>query len=55
MFLKKLREQNFVVSNIIIDDHKNVCNCVKMLDMGADDYIGKPFELEELGARIRSL
>jgi two-component system OmpR family response regulator len=25
------------------------------LDVGADDYVGKPFDLDELGARVRSV
>ena len=32
-----------------------VADRVRGLDAGADDYLGKPFDLEELGARIRAL
>lgn len=28
---------------------------VKGLDAGADDYLGKPFDLDELGARLRAI
>jgi two-component system OmpR family response regulator len=32
-----------------------VADRVAGLDLGADDYVGKPFELAELGARIRAV
>jgi len=32
-----------------------VCDRVKVLDIGADDYISKPFETEKLCARIRTV
>ncbi|SEF79339.1 response regulator [Bosea lathyri] len=28
---------------------------IKGLDTGADDYLGKPFDLDELGARVRAI
>lgn len=33
----------------------DVADRVKGLDAGADDYLGKPFDLEELAARIRAI
>jgi DNA-binding response OmpR family regulator len=32
-----------------------VADRVRGLDAGADDYLGKPFDLDELGARIRAI
>ena len=32
-----------------------VADRIKGLDAGADDYLGKPFDLDELAARIRAI
>jgi two-component system response regulator QseB len=32
-----------------------VADRIKGLDAGADDYLGKPFDLDELGARLRAI
>jgi two-component system, OmpR family, response regulator QseB len=32
-----------------------VSDRIKGLDAGADDYVGKPFDLDELGARLRAI
>ena len=39
---------------IMITGLKNIPNCVKFLELGADDYLTKPFSLKELELRIRS-
>lgn len=41
------------VSVIMLSAKSNVTDKVMGLDIGADDYIGKPFYIEELLARIR--
>lgn len=40
---------------IMVTALSGVTDRVVGLDLGADDYIGKPFELIELGARIRAV
>jgi len=40
---------------LILTARDAVADKVKGLDLGADDYLAKPFELDELLARIRSL
>jgi len=40
---------------IMVSALAGVADRIAGLDLGADDYVGKPFELEELGARIRSV
>ncbi|MES1148777.1 MAG: winged helix-turn-helix domain-containing protein, partial [Bradyrhizobium guangdongense] len=32
-----------------------VADRIRGLDAGADDYLGKPFDLDELGARLRAI
>ena len=38
---------------MILTARDDICDRVKGLDGGADEYIGKPFALEELLARLR--
>jgi two-component system response regulator QseB len=40
---------------LIITARDAVCDRVQGLDAGADDYLVKPFDLDELAARIRAL
>lgn len=49
---KKIREFS-EIPIIVITAKDNIFNKVQLLDMGADDYITKPFNIEELFARIR--
>ncbi|MDR1886946.1 MAG: response regulator transcription factor [Prevotellaceae bacterium] len=54
-FLQKLKEMHKSDSVIIISAKDSVDDKVAGLDLGADDYLSKPFHLSELNARIRSL
>ncbi|MBQ4347772.1 MAG: response regulator, partial [Firmicutes bacterium] len=38
---------------IVVSARKEVNDKINALDMGADDYLTKPFSVEELSARIR--
>ena len=53
--LKKLRKTNEETSVLIITARDQVGDRVAGLDAGADDYMVKPFALEELLARVRAL
>src|SRR5258708_37900388 len=53
--LAKLRKRGNNVPVIIISARDALGDRVKGLDLGADDYLVKPFELEELEARVRAL
>lgn len=53
--LKSLRMREDELPVIILTAQDSVEDRVKGLDTGADDYITKPFDLGELGARIRAL
>jgi DNA-binding response OmpR family regulator len=53
--LKKLRRQGRESSVLILTAKDTVQDRVTGLDLGADDYLVKPFAFEELLARIRAL
>jgi two-component system response regulator TctD len=53
--LKRLRARGNRVPVLILTAHGSVEDRVRGLDLGADDYLAKPFELRELEARIRAL
>ncbi|HET7834076.1 MAG TPA: response regulator transcription factor [Gallionella sp.] len=53
--LRHLRERNRRVPVIILTARDQVGDRVKGLDLGADDYLVKPFSLPELEARVRAL
>ncbi|MEY8417551.1 response regulator transcription factor [Tissierella praeacuta] len=53
--LKKVHEYSKVVNIIMLTARSEVADRVKGLDLGANDYLIKPFHFEELEARIRSL
>ncbi|HEV7489883.1 MAG TPA: response regulator transcription factor [Rhodanobacteraceae bacterium] len=53
--LKGLKRDGVSVPVIIITARDATDDRVQGLDLGADDYLTKPFELEELAARMRSV
>jgi DNA-binding response OmpR family regulator len=53
--LKEWRQSGFNEPVLILSARDSVQDRIKGLDLGADDYLAKPFSLEELLARIRSL
>lgn len=53
--LKGLKREGVAVPVIIITARDATDDRVQGLDLGADDYLTKPFELEELAARMRSV
>lgn len=52
---RRLRQANKTIPIIMITARDSVLDRVSGLDSGADDYIVKPFAIEELLARLRSL
>ena len=52
--LRSLRVRKQRLPVIIITARDGIEERIKGLDAGADDYVVKPFDLEELAARIRS-
>ncbi len=53
--LKELRDEGGVIPVLILTARDSVADRVEGLDLGADDYMAKPFDLDELCARIRAL
>lgn len=53
--LRQLRATGFTESILIVTARDQVKDKVAGLDAGADDFIIKPFDLDELAARIRSV
>ena len=53
--LRRLRARNSTVPVLILTAADSVEQRVKGLDLGADDYMAKPFALSELEARARAL
>jgi DNA-binding response OmpR family regulator len=53
--LKRLREGGSRVPVIMLTARDTTLDKVHSLDRGADDYLTKPFDIEELLARIRAL
>ena len=53
--LKYLKEDNKTDGVIIISAKDSLEDKIAALELGADDYLPKPFHLSELGARIASI
>jgi DNA-binding response OmpR family regulator len=53
--LRDLRERGDEVPVLILTARDTVSDRVTGLDTGADDYLVKPFDLDELSARLRAL
>ncbi|WP_290773544.1 response regulator transcription factor [Anaerofustis sp.] len=53
--LKTLREEHNSTPILLLTALDNIDDRVKGLDLGADDYLTKPFDTKELIARIRAL
>ena len=53
--LRTLRSRGHALPVLIVTARDAIADRVKGLDLGADDYLVKPFDLDELGARMRAL
>ena len=53
--LKEVRKTNKDIKVLILSARSSIADKVQGLDVGANDYLAKPFAFEELEARIRSL
>ncbi len=53
--LRKIRAKSITTPVIILTARDTLTDRVNGLDAGSDDYMTKPFELEELAARLRAV
>jgi two-component system OmpR family response regulator len=53
--LRRLRRDSHAGSILLLTAHDTETDRVRGLDLGADDYVTKPFSLPELEARVRAL
>ena len=49
-----MREQGSAVPIVVLSSRDDEAGKVKALDLGADDYVTKPFGVDELMARVRA-
>ncbi len=53
--LRQLRSDKHVIPVLLLTARNTLADKVDGLDSGADDYLSKPFEMDELFARVRAL
>jgi len=53
--IKKIRAKKNYTPILVVSARNSIENKIEGLDLGADDYLAKPFDYEELLARIKSL
>lgn len=53
--LKKLRARHRATPVLVLSARSSVEDRIRGLDLGADDYLAKPFSLKELLARLRAI
>jgi len=53
--LQRLRDAGFELPVVVITAREQVADRVRLLDLGADDFLVKPVHLDELAARLRAV
>lgn len=52
---RRLRDRQFTLPVLMVTARDTIADKITGLDAGADDYVVKPFDLQELMARVRAL
>ena len=53
-YCRQIRSKTTAVPLLILSAIKDVTNVVQLLELGADDYITKPFSVPEFMARVKA-
>lgn len=53
--LRRIRDRRMEVGVLILSARDAVADRIEWLDTGADDYLAKPFDLDEVAARLRAV
>ncbi len=53
--LKEIRQMKYKTPVLVLTAKSSIDDKIEGLDLGADDYMTKPFEVEELLARLRAI
>lgn len=53
--LSHIRSRDNAMPVLVLTAIDAITDCIAGLDRGADDYMGKPFDLDELAARLRAM
>lgn len=53
--IRQWRQQGLALPVLVLSARSSMEDTISGLDVGADDYLGKPFRLPELVARVRAL
>ena len=54
-FIEKIRQDGNITPVIVLTSNSLLSDKITMFDLGADDYVVKPFEMRELEARVIAL
>jgi DNA-binding response OmpR family regulator len=53
-YCRQIRSRNAAVPLLVLSAIKDVANVIQLLELGADDYITKPFCAPEFTARVKA-